>query len=89
MTSIAEDITNLIGGTPLVRPGKLGAELVAKLKSFNPCSIVEGRIGLSMIEAEELAASDSRYLLLQQFAKPRVFARSSQRADSENLSFVL
>jgi cysteine synthase A len=59
MTRIAENITKLIGGTPLVRLSKLGAglgaELVAKLESFNPCSSVKDRIGLSMIEAAERA----------------------------------
>ncbi len=57
MTRIADDITKLIGGTPLVRLGKIGAgldaELVAKLESFNPCGSVKDRIGLSMIEAAE------------------------------------
>jgi len=57
MTQIAEDITKLIGRTPLVRLGKigagLGAEIVAKLESFNPCASVKDRIGLSMIEAAE------------------------------------
>ena len=59
MTRIAADITKLVGRTPLVRLNRigaeLGAELVAKLESFNPCSSVKDRIGLSMIEAAERA----------------------------------
>ena len=59
MTGIADDITKLIGRTPLVRLNRIGAELgaeiVAKLESFNPCSSVKDRIGLSMIEAAEQA----------------------------------
>ena len=59
MTRIAEDITKLVGRTPLVRLGKigrgLGAELVGKLESFKPSSIVKDRIGQSMIEAAERA----------------------------------
>ena len=59
MTRIADDITKLVGKTPLVRLKKIGAgldtELVAKLESFNPCSSVKDRIGLSMIEAAEQA----------------------------------
>jgi cysteine synthase A len=57
MTRIAGDITKLIGRTPLVRlsklAGGLGVELIGKLESFNPCSSVKDRIGLSMIEAAE------------------------------------
>jgi cysteine synthase A len=59
MTKIAEDITRLIGRTPLVRLNRLatdvGAEIVLKMETFNPLSSVKDRIGLSMIEAAEKA----------------------------------
>ncbi|MGB2987723.1 MAG: cysteine synthase A [Phycisphaerae bacterium] len=59
MTNIAEDITKLVGRTPMVRLSKIGAgleaQVVAKLESFNPCASVKDRIGLSMIEAAERA----------------------------------
>jgi cysteine synthase A len=54
---IAENITELVGNTPLVRLKKIGkglyGELIAKLESFNPASSVKDRIGLAMIEAAE------------------------------------
>jgi cysteine synthase len=56
---IADDITKLIGGTPLVRLRTLsersGATIVGKLESFNPGGSVKDRIGLAMIEAAEQA----------------------------------
>jgi len=58
MARIAEDITKLIGNTPLVRLSKIGrglnAILVGKLESFNPMSSVKDRIGLAMIEDAEI-----------------------------------
>jgi len=54
---IADDVTQLIGNTPLVRLRRIseesGAEVVAKLEFFNPAGSVKDRIGLSMIEAAE------------------------------------
>lgn len=54
---IAEDITKLIGNTPLVRLKKITkgikAEIYAKLEFYNPCGSVKDRIALSMIEDAE------------------------------------
>lgn len=54
---IVDDVTQLIGNTPLVRLRRLTegsqAEVVAKLEYYNPGHSVKDRIGLSMIEAAE------------------------------------
>jgi len=54
---IAADSLELIGNTPLVRLNKVtngaGAEVVAKLESFNPAGSIKDRIGVAMIVAAE------------------------------------
>ncbi len=57
MGKIYRDLTETVGNTPLVRLNRfaagVGAELVAKLESFNPLGSVKDRIGVSMIDAAE------------------------------------
>jgi cysteine synthase A len=57
MARIYNDISKLIGNTPLVRLSRIGdglpAQVLMKLESFNPYSSVKDRIGLAMIEDAE------------------------------------
>ena len=59
MAKIANNLTELIGGTPLMklagysRKYGLQREVVAKLESFNPAGSVKDRVGLAMIEDAE------------------------------------
>ena len=53
---VANNITELIGNTPLVRLEKINpyeAEVLVKLESFNPLSSVKDRVALAMIEDAE------------------------------------
>lgn len=59
MSRIAQNLTDLIGNTPLLEvrnynaEEKLEAKLVAKLEYFNPLSSVKDRIGYAMIKDAE------------------------------------
>lgn len=56
MEKIANNITQLIGRTPLIRLNSFsenGAEVVAKVESFNPLGSAKDRVGFAMIEDAE------------------------------------
>ncbi|MEI7905066.1 MAG: cysteine synthase A [Candidatus Firestonebacteria bacterium] len=67
MARLFSDITKTVGNTPLVRINKLslgGAEIYAKLESFNPVHCVKERIAVSMIEAAEKAGKINKETLI-------------------------
>lgn len=59
MAAIAQNLTDLIGNTPLLelsqynRNHNLAARLIAKLEYFNPAGSVKDRIGYAMIKSAE------------------------------------
>ncbi|MBP5472032.1 MAG: cysteine synthase family protein, partial [Lachnospiraceae bacterium] len=59
MAKVAQNLTDLIGGTPLLKPNRflkvhgLEAELYLKLEYFNPAGSVKDRIAFAMIEDAE------------------------------------
>ncbi|MBS4026295.1 MAG: cysteine synthase A [Clostridia bacterium] len=66
---IYNDITELIGGTPIVRLNRLEtgeAQVLVKLESFNPGGSVKDRIGIAMIKAaEELGLINENTVLIE------------------------
>lgn len=70
MGRITQDVTQLIGQTPLVRINRLAqgmpAEIVAKLEYFNPAGSVKDRIAFAMIEdAERKGLIDAETVLVE------------------------
>lgn len=57
MARIYDDVTALVGSTPLVRLNRVtegaGATVVAKLEFYNPASSVKDRIGVAIVDAAE------------------------------------
>jgi cysteine synthase len=57
MTHIYDDVTGLVGNTPLVRLNRVtdgaAATIVAKLEFYNPANSVKDRIGVAIVDAAE------------------------------------
>ncbi|MDY3125413.1 MULTISPECIES: cysteine synthase A [Actinomycetes] len=57
MANIANNVLDLVGGTPLVElhtvPGNADARVLGKLEFFNPANSVKDRIGKAIVEAAE------------------------------------
>jgi len=72
LMEIANDITSLVGNTPLVKLNRIRKyfdsypEIIAKLESFNPSASVKDRIAYSMLckaEEEGLITPDKTTLI--------------------------
>jgi len=61
MAQIAENITEVVGRTPLVRLNRLpegtGATVLAKLEFYNPSASVKDRLGIGIVDAAEAAGA--------------------------------
>ncbi len=61
MAKIYDDVTQLVGRTPLVRLNRLTegleAQVVVKLEFYNPANSVKDRIGVAIIDAAEKAGA--------------------------------
>ncbi|BCT76505.1 cysteine synthase [Sinomonas cyclohexanicum] len=57
MARIYDDVTQLVGNTPLVRLNRLteglGAQVAVKLEFYNPANSVKDRIGVAIVDAAE------------------------------------
>jgi cysteine synthase A len=57
MARIYDDVTQLVGGTPLVRLNRLseglGATVAVKLEFYNPANSIKDRIGVAIVDAAE------------------------------------
>ena len=61
MAKIYDDVTQLVGRTPLVRLNRLteglDAQVAVKLEFYNPANSVKDRIGVAIIDAAEKAGA--------------------------------
>ena len=61
MAKIYDDVTQLVGRTPLVRLNRLteglDAQVAVKLEFYNPANSVKDRIGVAIIDAAEQAGA--------------------------------
>lgn len=88
--NIAQDMTALVGHTPLVRLHRTaapaaanGAEILAKLEFFNPASSVKDRVALAMVEAAE-----KRGDLVPMQTPPQVIIEPTSGNTGVGLAFV-